>query len=109
MLLGTEVGLGPGDIALDGPQLPSPKGGTASLQFSAHFYCGQTVEWIKMKLVMQVGLGSGHVVLDGDTAPLPKVAHATNFRPMLSILDKRLDGSRWYLAWRWASVFATLC
>ena len=30
-------------------------------------YCGQTVEWIKMKLGMQVGLlCPGHNVLDGD-------------------------------------------
>ena len=32
-------------------------------------YCGQTVEWIKMKLGMAVGLGPGHIVLDGDPAP----------------------------------------
>ena len=29
-------------------------------------YCGQTVEWIKMKLGVQVGFGPGHIVLDGD-------------------------------------------
>ena len=29
-----------------------------------------------------------------------------NFRPMY-IVAKRLDGSRWHLAWRWASVQAT--
>jgi len=40
--LGTVVGLGPGDIALDGDQL-TQKGGTAPRpQFSAHVYCGQT-------------------------------------------------------------------
>jgi len=32
-------------------------------------YCGQTFEWIKMKLGMQVGLGPGHIALDGDPAP----------------------------------------
>ena len=32
-------------------------------------YCGQTVEWINIKLGMQVGLGPGHIVLDGDPAP----------------------------------------
>jgi len=31
-------------------------------------YCGQTAEWIKMKLGMQVGLGPGHIVLDGNSA-----------------------------------------
>jgi len=34
-------------------------------------HCGQTVRWIKMKLIVQVGLGPGHIVLDGDPAPLP--------------------------------------
>jgi len=33
--------------------------------------CGQTVEWIKMKLGMQVGLGPGHIVLDEDPALPP--------------------------------------
>jgi len=37
-------------------------------------YCGQTVGWIKMKLVMEVGLGPGHIVLDGDpSAPTKRV------------------------------------
>jgi len=41
--LGTEVGLGPGDMMLDGDPAPPPaKRGTAP-QFSADVYCGQTV------------------------------------------------------------------
>jgi len=48
--LGTEVGLGPGHIVLDGnPALPSPK--RHSPQFSAHVCRGQTADWIKMPLV----------------------------------------------------------
>jgi len=43
MPLGTEVGLGPGDIALDGDPAP-PKRSTAP-QFSAHVRCGQTAGW----------------------------------------------------------------
>jgi len=44
-------------------------------------YCGQTVEWIKMKLGTQVGLGPGHIVLDGDPAPQPQKGDgAPNFR-----------------------------
>jgi len=65
-------------------------------------YCGQTVGWISMPLGMEVGHGPGHVVLDGDqafpkmgTAPLP------NFRPM-SVVAKRLDGSRYHLVKRLA-------
>jgi len=42
MKLGTEAGLGPGDIVLDGDPAPLPKRGTTS-QFSVHVYCGQTV------------------------------------------------------------------
>jgi len=41
--LGTEVDLGPGDIVLDGAQIPPPKRGTAAPLFSAHVYCSQMV------------------------------------------------------------------
>jgi len=45
----------------------------------------------------------------GTQLPLPeKKTEPPNFRPM-SIVAKRLDRSRWHLAWRWASVQATLC
>jgi len=54
-------------------QLPSQIRGHSS-QFSAHVYCGQTAEWIKMPLGMEVGLGLGHIVLDGDPAPSQKGA-----------------------------------
>ena len=37
-----------------------------------------------------------------------KGTQPSNFRPM-SVVAKRLDGSRWHLAWRWASLQATLC
>jgi len=40
MPLGTETGLGPGDIVLDGDPAP-PKGGTAA-PILAHVCCGQT-------------------------------------------------------------------
>jgi len=43
MQLGTEVGLGPGDIVLHGDPAPPTERGTAAPQFSAHVYCGQTV------------------------------------------------------------------
>ena len=50
---------------------PSPpkKGAEPPPQFSAHFYCGQTVAWIKMPLGTEVGLGPDDIVLDGDPAP----------------------------------------
>ena len=57
MKLGMHVGLGPGQIVLDGTQLPSPKGALPPSQFSAHICCGQMAKWIKMLLGMEVGLG----------------------------------------------------
>ena len=58
MPLGTEVGIGPDDVVLDGdPALPPQKGGRApSPIFLAHFYCGQTAGCIKMPHGMEVGL-----------------------------------------------------
>jgi len=56
-------------------------------------------EWIKMPLGMEIGLGLGlgDFVLDGDPAPpKKKVQSPPNFRPM-SIVAKRLDGSRCHL------------
>jgi len=52
MKLGTEAGLGPGHIVLDGDPAPLPKKGrgTAAPKFSAHVYCGHTARWIKMPL-----------------------------------------------------------
>jgi len=72
MPLGMEVGLSPGDSVLDGEPAPLPKGAEPPLQFSAHFYCGQTAGWIKMALGMEVGLGPGHIVLDGSQLPSPE-------------------------------------
>ena len=84
MPLGMEVGLDTSNIVLDrDPVPPSPKKGQSPHNFfSAHAYCGQTDEWIKMPLGMEVGLGPGHIVLDGDQAPLPKRGEAPSFRPM---------------------------
>jgi len=70
MKLGTQVGLGPGHIVLDGdPAPPPPKG--HSPPFSAHICCGQMAAWIKMSLGMELGLGPVDFVLDGDPGPLP--------------------------------------
>jgi len=44
-----------------------------------------------------------HCVRWGPTSPPQKGAEPPNFRPM-SIVAKWLDGSRWHLARRWASV-----
>jgi len=65
------VGLGPGQIVLDGdpPRLPQ-RGGAP--QFSAHICCDQMTGWIKVALGMEVGIGPGDFVLDGDPAPPPR-------------------------------------
>jgi len=42
---------------------PSPN------QFSAHVYCGQRAEWIKMPLGTEVRLGPDDILLDGEPAP----------------------------------------
>jgi len=62
-----------------------------------------------MPLGMELGLGPDDIVLDGDPAPSQKGTEPLlNFGP-ISIMVKRLDGSRWHLAGRWALVQATLC
>jgi len=96
--LGTEVGLHPGHIVLNGDPAPLLK---PPPEFLAHFYCGQTAGCIKMPLGMEVVLSPGDFVLDGDAAPSPKRGRSSlpNFRPM-SIVAKRLDGSRCHLVWR---------
>ena len=99
MLLGMEVGLSPRNFEFDGDRAPPQKGGGAP-HFSPHVYCDQRAACIKMPLGTEVGLGPGDFVLDGDPAlPPQKGAEPPNFRPMFTVA-KRLDGSRWYLAWR---------
>ena len=86
MPLGTEVGLVPGHIVLDGDPaqpLPSQIGGAAS-QFLTHVCCGQTARWIKMPLCTKVGLVPGHIVRWGPAPPPQK----TGIRPM-SVVAKR--------------------
>jgi len=101
MPLGTQVGLSPDDIVLDGdPARPSPKRGQSSPpQFSAYVYCGQTAGCIKMSIGMEVGLSPGDFVLDGGPDPLPKKGGAPDFWPT-SIVAKLLHGSRCHLVRR---------
>ena len=74
MPFGTDVGLSPGDVVLDGDPVPPAQngGGSSFNQFSAHVYCGQTAEWIKVPLGTMVGSSQGDSVLDGDPAPSPQ-------------------------------------
>jgi len=68
MKIGTQVGLGPGHIVLDGDPVPLPKGHNPT-QFSAHICCNQMAAWIKMPLGIELGLSPGDFMLDGDPAP----------------------------------------
>jgi len=96
-----------------GPSSPSPKGGdSASPIFGPYLLrpngCGD-------QDANRYGgrpRPSRHCVrLDGTPLPLLKKGaepHTPNFWPTF-IVAKRLDGSRWHLACRWALVHATLC
>ena len=57
-----------------GPRTPLtlPKKGGEPPKFSAHVYCGQTAEWMKVVLGMEVGLSTGDFVLDGDPVLPPQ-------------------------------------
>jgi len=87
--LGTEVGLGPGHIVLEGDPVVLPEKGLRKAaephpQFLAHVYCGQTAGCIKMPLGTEVGLSPGNFVLDGDpAAPPQKGAEPPIFGPRL--------------------------
>jgi len=68
MPLGTDVGLGPGHIVLDGDPAP-PTTGTASPCLSAHVYCGQMAGRIRIPLGTEVGLGPRNIVIWGPSLP----------------------------------------
>jgi len=99
MPLGTEVGFGPGYIVLDwDPAAPPPKKKGTAANFWPMLCCGQTAGLIKMPLGTEVGLGQGDIVLEGTQLP-PKGAQPPHFRRM-SVVVKRLDGSRCHLVRR---------
>jgi len=74
MSLGTEVGLGPGDVVLDGDPGAPKKGHSPPV---IGLYCDQTAGWIKTPLGKEVDLGPGHIVLDGDPASPSQKEHSS--------------------------------
>jgi len=53
----------------------------------------------EMPLGTEAGLGPGHIMLDGDSArSVLKRGSSPNFR-LMSVVAKRLDGSRCHLVW----------
>jgi len=100
MKIGTEVGLSPSHIVLDGDPASYPQKGHSPPQLLAHVCCRQTAGWIKMPLGTELGRGPGDIVLDRDPAPPKKGGTAAhNFRPMSAVV-KRLDRSRCHLVRR---------
>ena len=83
MPLGTEVGLGPGDIVLDGDLAPRPPKRGKDRQILAHVYCDQMARRIKMPVGRALGLSPGDIVLDGDPAP-PNKRYGTPPSPLFS-------------------------
>ena len=61
-------------------------------------HCGQTLGWIKSKVGMEVGIGLVTLCYRGTHFPQRGTA-LPNFRPM-SVVAKRLDGSRCHLVRR---------
>jgi len=55
--------------------------------------------WTDQDETWHAGIGPSHIVLDGDPVPPPQRGTAPNFRP-ISVVVKRLDGSRCHLVWR---------
>jgi len=60
MPLGTEVGLDPGTIVVDGDPAPQEKGHSSPHLSTRVLW--PTAGWIKMPLGIEVGLGLSHVV-----------------------------------------------
>jgi len=69
MKLGIEVGLGPDHIALDGIQVPPPKGGWVPPILGPYLMWPNGWRWFKMPLVMEIGLLWPHCVRWGPSAP----------------------------------------
>jgi len=80
--LGTEVGLGPGDIVLDGDPDPLRKW-HRSPHFSAHVYCGQTAGWIRIPLGREVCIGPGDVRREPSSPTERGTAAPLTFLPTL--------------------------
>jgi len=84
MVLSVEVGLGPGDFALDGDRAPLPKRGRSPLpNFRPISIVAKTAGCIKMPLGMELGLGPDDIVLDWDPPQKGGRAPSPIFGPCL--------------------------
>jgi len=108
--LATEVGLGPGDIALDGYPAPHPKGCT-TLNFRPCLLWSNG--WMDQDGTWYGGQPRPrpHCARWRLSSPCPEKGPQpppSNFQPM-SVVAKRLDRLRYHLIRRQASAQATLC
>jgi len=81
MPLGTEVGLGPCDIVLDGDPAPPAQKKVRAATFRP---MSIVAKWLYVSgyyllLGMEVGLSLGDIVLDGDPARPPLKGHSPQF------------------------------
>jgi len=98
MKLGTQVGLSPGHIVLDGDPAPHPqKGAEPPPNFRP---ISVVAKWLDgwMPLGREVGLSQSDIVLDGDSAPPPpKGAEPPIFGPRLLWPNGWMDqDTTWY-------------
>jgi len=99
MPLGTELGLSPDNIVLDGDPAPPPQKGHTSPIFG--LYLLRPNGWIDQDATLYGGRPWPRrlCVGWGPHFPSPKGGRPPNFRPM-SVVAKRLDGSRCHLVRR---------
>jgi len=86
MALYTQVGLGAGNIVLDGDQASLLRKGQSPHQFSAHVYYIQKAGWIKTLLGTEVNLSPGHIVLGKDQLPRWLLYAFINYSSLLTYL-----------------------
>jgi len=88
-------------IVLDRNPAPFSEKEAEPLQFSAHFYCGQTAACIRigLPLGMEVGLSLGDIALDEDPAPPPLIRGTQPSVWTMSVVAKRLYELKCHLVW----------
>ena len=110
MPLDMQVGLSPGDFVLDGNPAPPPKKGGGDPQIFGPCLLWPN-GWMDQHDTWHTGRPQPRRLCarwGPSSSPKSGRSLLPNFWPM-SIVAKRLVGSRWHLAWRWALVQATLC
>jgi len=110
MVLGMEVGLSAGDIVSDGQPALAQKGGGAPLPKKLSPCLLWPNGWMDQDSTWHGGRPQPRrlCVRWGPSPLLKKGAEIPPQFSAISIVAKRLNGSRWNLAWRWALVQATV-